>query len=54
MEAINAPQSLVLPVGWFQPSRVIEIYTDAPVRVRLDHILQDGPDFERVSYVLEK
>ncbi len=54
VDAINAPQSLVLPVGWFQPSRVIEIYTDAPVRVRLDHILQDGPDFERVSYVLEK
>ena len=30
VDAINAPQSLVLPVGWFQPSRVIEIYPKRP------------------------
>lgn len=51
--AIGVEQSLVLPVGWFQPSRVIEMYTDASWRIRLDRVLQDGPDFERVSFSLE-
>ena len=51
--AVGVAPSLVLPIGWFQPSRVIEMYTDAPWRIRLDRVLQDGPDFERVSFSLE-
>lgn len=54
VEAVGSPQSLVLPIGWYQAGRVIEIYTDGPWRVRLDHVLQEGPDFERVSFSLEK
>lgn len=54
VEAVGAAQSLVLPTGWYQAGRVIEIYTDGPWRVRLDHVLQEGPDFERVSFSLER
>ncbi len=48
--ALNAPPSLVLPVGWFKPGRVIEVYVDAPVRVRLTALADRGSDFERVTY----
>jgi hypothetical protein len=52
--AVNTEQSLVLPQGWYQAGRVIEIYTDGIWRVRLNRVLQDGPDFERVSFTLDK
>jgi hypothetical protein len=48
--ALNAPPSLVLPVGWFKPGRVIEVYVDAPVRVRLTALADRGSDFERATY----
>lgn len=55
VEAMRAPKTLVLPPGWFQPSRVIELHIDdKPMRVRLDFLVQDGPDFERVSFVVEE
>ncbi|MBK8525202.1 MAG: hypothetical protein IPL58_14915 [Betaproteobacteria bacterium] len=52
--AVNPDPSLVLPQGWYQAGRVIEIFSDALWRVRLDHVLQEGPDFERVSFTLDK
>ena len=51
--AINAEQSLVLPLGSYQADRLIEIHTDHIFKVRLNHVLQDGPDFERISFTLE-
>jgi hypothetical protein len=48
--AINSPPSLVLPVGWFKPARVIEVFVDSPVRVRLTEIMDRGGDFERAAY----
>lgn len=50
--AIGCEQSLVVPQGWFHAGRIIEVYTDTPWRVKLSHVLNDGPDFERVSFVL--
>lgn len=50
MTALKEPGSLVVPHGWFQPGRVIEVYTDRQARVRLDELLAQGADFERVSY----
>ncbi|MGE5640900.1 MAG: hypothetical protein ACM30H_12475 [Clostridia bacterium] len=50
--ALNAPPSLVLPVGWFKPGRVIEVYVDSPVRVRLTALADRGSDFERATYEL--
>ncbi|MGH8765809.1 MAG: hypothetical protein ACRET8_08830 [Burkholderiales bacterium] len=48
--ALNAPPSLVLPSGWFKPKRVVEVYVEGHVKVRLIELLDRGSDYERVSY----
>ena len=48
--AINAPPSLVLPSGWFKPKRVLEVYLEAPLKVRLTVLIDRGSDYERVAY----
>ena len=48
--ALNAPPSLVLPSGWFKPRRVIEVYVDGHVRVRLTELIDRGSDYERCAY----
>jgi len=48
--ALRSPESLVLPVGWFRPRRVIEVYTDKPRQMQLNAVLERGADFERVAY----
>lgn len=50
MPALKEVASLVLPHGWFQGERVIEVFTDRQLRVRLDVSLALGSDFERVSF----
>lgn len=48
--ALKAPDSLVLPVGWFKPQRVIDVFTDQSRPLRLLTVLDRGTDFERVSF----
>jgi hypothetical protein len=48
--ALKEEASLVLPRGWFQPERVVEIFTDRQTRLRLGELLGQGPDFERVGF----
>jgi hypothetical protein len=48
--AVKSPPTLVLPAGWFKPSRVLEVVGDNPHKVRLTEVLERGSDFERVSY----
>ncbi len=50
--SVDAEQSLVLPQGWFRSGRVIELFTDGAWQVKLLHVLDDGPGFERVSFVV--
>ena len=50
VSALNAPPSLVLPAGWFKPRRVIEVYVEGHVRVRLTEIIDRGTDYERCGY----
>jgi hypothetical protein len=50
VQALGAPPTLVLPVGWYKPGRVIEMYGDSPQRVRLTELVERGGDFERVAY----
>ncbi len=52
--AIQAEASLVLPPGMYQASRVLEIVVgeDTPGRLRMNHVLQRGADFDRISYHL--
>jgi hypothetical protein len=48
--SLNAPPSLVLPAGWFKPKRVIEVYVEGHVKVRLTEIIDRGSDYERIAY----
>lgn len=49
---VNHPDSVILPVGWFQPGREIEIRLDEqlPVKVRLETQLRRGYDFDQASF----
>ncbi|MBI2311485.1 MAG: hypothetical protein HYU77_03165 [Betaproteobacteria bacterium] len=48
--ALQIPASVVLPVGWFVPKRVIEMFTDMGQNLRLTGLVERGLDFERVSF----
>lgn len=48
--ALSAPPSLVLSSGWFKPKRVIEVYVEGHVKVRLTEMIERGTDYERVGY----
>ncbi len=48
--ALNAPPTLVLPSGWYKPKRVVEVFVESALRVRLLEALERGADYERVSY----
>ncbi len=48
--ALKSPPTLILPVGWFKPKRVVEVFVQQPLRVRLDALVDRGTDFERMSY----
>lgn len=49
--AVSADASLVLPRGWYRRERLLDLFIDTPKRVQLVHMLEDGVDFERVSFV---
>jgi hypothetical protein len=46
---LQAPETLVIPVGWFKPKREMEI-ADRQGRVRVVDLIDRGADFERVSF----
>ena len=48
--ALNAPPSLVVPSGWFKPKRVVEVYVEGHVKVRLAEMIDRGTDYERCVY----
>lgn len=48
------PGSLVLPIGWFQPGKLVQIYTSMTETVKLTTLLEKGANFERVSFVGEQ
>lgn len=48
--ALKSPPTLILPSGWFKPKRVIEVFVQDVLRVRLVELIDRGPDFERVTY----
>jgi hypothetical protein len=50
--AIGSEPSLVIPQGWYRRERIIEIHADTKWCAELKHVLDDGPDFERVSFVV--
>lgn len=50
--SVDAEQSLVLPSGWYRPGRIVDLFTEHALQVRLLHVLDDGPDFERVAFTV--
>ena len=48
--ALKSPPTLILPSGWYKPKRVIEVFVQQALRVRLNELIDRGPDFERVTY----
>lgn len=42
--------SLILPGGWFQTGRVIEVFTSEPQRVKLTKLMEKGSDYEQVDF----
>lgn len=50
--AIRVGATLVLPQGWFQPDRVVEVFSESPWRAKLTALVEKGEDFDQVSYVL--
>jgi hypothetical protein len=50
VRALNAPPTLVMPIGCYKPKRVMEVTIHKPRRVRLLEVLERGTDFERVTY----
>jgi hypothetical protein len=50
VKALNSPPTLVLPMGWYKPGRIIEVFVESSLRVRLAELVERGSDFERVTY----
>lgn len=50
--AVKSPPTLVLPPGWYRPTRVLEIYAEPmPKRIRVGELIERGPDYERITFV---
>ena len=51
MPSLRSEESLITPVGWYKPGRVVELLQEAQTRrARFDNLLERGPDCERVSF----
>ncbi len=50
--APSTPASLVLPAGWFQSGRFVEVYSDRKQVAKLLNLLEKGADFDRGTIVV--
>ena len=50
VEVLKAEPSLVLPNGWFQTGRIIDVYTSESQRIKLIKLMDKGFDYERVDF----
>ena len=48
--AIAAEPTLIMPHGWFRPGRMLELSSGSIRRIRLRRLIEDGFDYERVSF----
>ncbi len=48
--ALQAPETLVVPAGWFKQNREIEVLTERPGKLRLASVVDRGADFERITF----
>jgi hypothetical protein len=48
--ALQTPEMLVVPAGWFKPNREIEVLTERTGKLRLASVIDRGADFECVTF----
>jgi len=50
--APSTPTTLVLPAGWFQTGRFVEVHTDRKQVAKLLNLLEKGSDYDRGTIVI--
>ena len=48
----SAPATVILPSGWYQPGRIVEIAGEQKQVARLVNILEKGSDFDRCTVLV--
>ena len=48
--ALQTPETMIVPAGWFKPDREIEVQRESALRVQLVSVVNRGADFERVTF----
>ncbi len=51
--AQSTPATLILPSGWYQPGRCVELRGDRQQVTKLGDLLESGSDFERCTFTLD-
>ena len=51
LPALNQPPSLVIPSGWYQPKKHLQLYDNKEIRVEITGLIERGSDYERVTYL---
>jgi len=46
------PATLILPAGWFQSGRFVEIFSDRKQVAKLLNLLEKGNDFDRGTIIV--
>ena len=46
----RVPASILLLPGWYQGNRALALQADKETKIRLQALLDDGPNFERSTY----
>lgn len=46
------PSTLILPSGWYQPGRVVELYAEEKQTATLANLVERGADFDRCTFKL--
>ena len=50
VQSVHAPETLLLPLGWFKAGRVLDLYSERARQVRLGAMVERGLDFERCTF----
>ena len=48
--ALEEPETVILPAGWYKPKRIVELHVHSPGKAMLTKVVERGGDFERVAY----
>jgi hypothetical protein len=52
LAAPSTPTTLVLPTGWYQPGRFVDLYGEQKQVAKLVNLIEKGSDFERCTVTI--